>query len=299
MSENDRIVLKTILKQNTTELVADLSDSDYFEVFAAEQVLKNFDLSYEEIQAGVVGASGDGGIDSIHIFANGSLIQEDTEISDFGRNITIDLCIVQAKLETGFNETTIHKFNATFGDLFDLSKSLDKFDGVYNANLTSIASKFREIYTTHAGKFPELNINFSYVSIGDEVHPNVRRLVSDLQRTVIGLFSSANFKFEFLGAAELLRLARQTPITTYSLKLAENPISSGDQSFVCIVNLIEYYRFICDSEGHLHRRIFEANIRDYQGTVQVNQGIQETLGNPTGDDFWWLNNGITMIASRA
>ncbi len=62
MSDNDRIVLKNILERNRTELTSDLSESQYFEVFAAEQVLKDFDLSYDEILTGVVGAGGDGGI---------------------------------------------------------------------------------------------------------------------------------------------------------------------------------------------------------------------------------------------
>ena len=79
MSDNDRIVLNTILEQNRAELASELIDSEYFEIFAAEQVLKEFDLSYEEIQTGVVGASLDGGIDSIHLFVSGSLINEDTE----------------------------------------------------------------------------------------------------------------------------------------------------------------------------------------------------------------------------
>ena len=79
MSDNDRIVLNTVLEQNRKELAPDQSINEYFEIFAAEQVLKQYDLSYEEIIEGRVGAGGDGGIDSIHLFVNGSLIQEDTE----------------------------------------------------------------------------------------------------------------------------------------------------------------------------------------------------------------------------
>jgi hypothetical protein len=300
MSDNDRIVLNTVLEQNRKELAPDQSINEYFEIFAAEQVLKQYDLSYEEIIEGRVGAGGDGGIDSIHLFVNGSLIQEDTETGtdNFGKKLIIELHIVQAKLENGFNETTIQKFDSSFKDLFDLSKDIDDLGKVYNSSLIGVIEKFREIFTNNAHKLPELYINSSYVSIGDEVHPNVKRLVGTLKTTVIGLFSSAIFNFQLL-AADLLSIMRKTPVTVYNLKLAENPISSGDNSFVCLVNLIEYYTFICDSERHLKRHLFEANVRDYQGSVQVNQGIQETLEVPKNNDFWWLNNGITMIASRA
>jgi len=102
-----------------------------------------------------------------------------------------------------------------------------------------------------------------------------------------------------LGAADLLNLARQTPSTPDNLKLAENPISCGEQSFISLVNLIDFYDFICDADGYLQKSIFEANVRDYQGEIQVNQGIQKSLANPSGEDFWFLNNGITLIASKA
>ena len=64
------------------------------------------------------------------------------------------------------------------------------------------------------------------------------------------------------------------------------------------MSLSEFYGFISEQDGRLLRRIFEANVRDYQGNVQVNKGIRDTLFNPAGDDFWWLNNGITIIASH-
>ena len=51
--------------------------------------------------------------------------------------------------------------------------------------------------------------------------------------------------------------------------------------------------------GKLLRNIFEANVRDYQGSTEVNQEIHATLGAVTKDEFWWLNNGVTMIAANA
>ena len=45
---------------------------------------------------------------------------------------------------------------------------------------------------------------------------------------------------------------------------------------------------------------FDANIRDYQGNVEVNTAIRETLMQITpNEDFWWLNNGITITATNA
>ncbi len=43
--------------------------------------------------------------------------------------------------------------------------------------------------------------------------------------------------------------------------------------------------------------MFEANVRDYQGDNVVNKDISATLAAIGVDEFWWLNNGITILAS--
>ncbi|GAI16788.1 unnamed protein product, partial [marine sediment metagenome] len=45
--------------------------------------------------------------------------------------------------------------------------------------------------------------------------------------------------------------------------------------------------------------LFEANVRDYQGKVEVNKAIGNTLLSAYSEDFWWLNNGVTVVASQA
>jgi len=47
MSENDRIILKAVLAEQKTAKAPELSDNAYFEIFTAEHILKNFDLSYD------------------------------------------------------------------------------------------------------------------------------------------------------------------------------------------------------------------------------------------------------------
>jgi hypothetical protein len=64
------------------------------------------------------------------------------------------------------------------------------------------------------------------------------------------------------------------------------------------VDLDEYYRLISE-EGELRDYLFESNVRDYLGEVEVNQQIRATLEKQSEEaDFWWLNNGITIIAEK-
>ena len=77
MVTNDRIILDEVLTQGMSNAASDVSESTYFEFFTAEQVLKDFDLSADEIESGLVGNGGnggDGGIDAIYLLVNGELV---------------------------------------------------------------------------------------------------------------------------------------------------------------------------------------------------------------------------------
>lgn len=72
---------------------------------------------------------------------------------------------------------------------------------------------------------------------------------------------------------------------------------SGANSYVALCKLSDYLQFISDESGTLITRIFEANVRAYQGDVELNREIADSLEKPVvGLDFWWLNNGVTIVA---
>nr|WP_241728862.1 AIPR family protein [Nocardioides zeae] len=95
-------------------------------------------------------------------------------------------------------------------------------------------------------------------------------------------------------------MARERPPTSRELALAENPISTDTAGgYIGVVKLDEYQRFITDSSGKLDASLFEANVRDYEGETGVNRSIQATLTKEDkGVDFWWLNNGVTIVADK-
>ncbi len=112
-------------------------------------------------------------------------------------------------------------------------------------------------------------------------------------------FHGSEAEFRFISARELLDLTRRESVSTFELEFSENPISTETGSYVCLVPLPYYYRFFVDDDGTIIRRIFDANVRDYQGQVKVNRAIQETLQKPGREDFWFLNNGVTIVCPRA
>jgi hypothetical protein len=299
MSTNQQIILQTLVEQKHAELAPAKSINDFFHLFATEQILKDYDLNYDEINRGVTEGGGDGGIDGIYTFLNGELIQDANSILDSKKNALLELIIIQSKFSPGFTEEAINKCISSAKDLLDLSKDIDSLRTVYNVNIISNMSLFREQYKKIISKFPKLEISYFYCTKGTTVHPNVERKIHDFRREMNKLFSDATLGFTFITAGDLLEISRKERTTSKGLVLKDNPISTQDGGYIAISGLKSYYEFIT-KEDKLLKYFFDANIRDYQGGVEVNKGINETLQNKhTEEDFWWLNNGITITASTA
>ena len=300
MNSNKQIVLDTILERRQAEIAPEMSPADFFELFTAEQVLKDYDLSYDEIDSGRTGGGGDGGVDGFYLFVNGDLVQDDSDYSVLKSDITLEIIIIQATMSPGFSERTIDRFTMVSDDIFNLRTNPDELGSTYNSGIVESIKRFRDLYEQLMDKFPRLYVIYYYASKAVFLNESVERRVERLESRVRQYFSDIGFEFEFLGASELVDLVRRIPLTTHNLILAENPISSGTQvAFVCLVRLEDFYHFISDEKGMLIRHIFEANVRDYQGRTQVNREIETSLRAKNPEDFWWLNNGVTVVASRA
>lgn len=295
---NDQIILEQIIKERCAESQDELSIAEYFEIYSASEILKDYDLTYDDIEYGIVGDGGDGGIDSIYTFINGEQLKEDTTINANQKKNHIELIVIQSKTSASFKEDAIIKFRESAQDLFNLANNPDDFSSRYNAELIDKVKLFRDSYSKLAKTFPKIEIRYFYSTQGDEVHPNVSGKISKLQEDIVKMFGGAEFSFNFVGASELLEMTRNVPSTSRALEVAESPIGTTAGSYLCLVSLSKYYEFISDS-GALARSIFESNVRDYQGSVVVNTGIRKTLENKQSENFWYLNNGVTIITPKA
>lgn len=300
MATTDIVLLEQTFAQTKAEQAPEFSDDDYFEVFVAQNLLKQEALSYSEIQSGLLGAGGDGGIDAAYVFIDGILLREDTDPEDFKKRPRFRLYFIQAKNSGSFSEGVIDKFVSSAENLLDLSKDIDDFVALYNPQVIATFRKFREAFLALASKHPEIEFHYFYVTKGDvsAIHDNVKTRVAELRATVERHFADAPLNFSFVGAAELLALARRRPPETLSLPFSEL-LSAKEGGYVALARLDEYNRFLRDEHGERFGHIFDENVRAYQGNVEVNKAIRETLRKPQGEDFWQLNNGITILSEKA
>lgn len=297
MSANDVILLNTILDERKTDSI---SQSDFFEIFVFEQLLKNFDLSNDEIKSGKTGGGDDGGIDGFFVFLNGNLVLEEIDKEVIKKKPVIDLFIIQATESRSFSEEVFDKLSDTISSIFDLTKDMEKLKNFYNVNVIEKAGIFRDICVSLASKHPKVNIYFFYVTKGNitRIHSKVKNKAKKLEDKTNVLFGDSNVEVKFFGARELLEFFRTEKTYTLQLKFVES-FSKRENDYVILCDLVNYYKFITDDSGNLRKYIFESNVRDYQGNIEVNKDIKETLLSKGKIDFWWLNNGITIIAAKA
>lgn len=298
MASQDSILLTALVEQTKNSIAPDMSLSDYFELFTSEQILKDYDLSYDELLGGIVGNGGDGGIDSFYMFVNDTLLHPDYELPDYKKNITIDIIIIQSKNTNSFCEAAIQKFNDSANDIFNFDKTIEELKSVYNSELISQIENFRDTYINLITKQPKLNVKFFYATKGDEIHPNVERKVINLEETVTKYFNKADVDFQFLKAENLLELSRSEKKESYQISVTDSPITTPDGGYISLVNIKDYYEFIKQDDDTINKYIFDANVRDYQGSTVVNKDIFESIKSDNDIDFWWLNNGITIISEK-
>jgi hypothetical protein len=210
MPTNDLILLDALVEERKQDIAPESSAPDFFEQFAAEQVLKNFDLSYEEIEQGDVDGGDDGGIDRFYSFLDGELITDDTSADNVRRNPDLEIFVIQVKQSKGFSENALLRINRTLGDLFNLKKPLSELANTYNASLLGTIENLRRVYHSISTKFPKITVSVYYASRGTEIHPKVEDFKNDLRNTLDGLFSECFFEMQFLTAGKLVELYRKS-----------------------------------------------------------------------------------------
>ena len=302
MSADSSYVLKSIIEKSRQQDKPGWKPDEYFELFAAQQTLKlrRFNLDPTEIESGIVGGSDDGGVDGFYLFVNRKFVREDTDPQIFkDQQLNFELVILQSKNTTSFEESVPQKLKDFAEQCLPMGSTLGSVQKkLFGEPLLTAVKQFHDIYELGLLKQPKLAIVFAHVSLGEQIDPKV-----DVRRDLLvvrtrEIFPTADVQYTYLTGTSLLTLFNQHPEQTIPL-VAQDYFDSKlheRSGYICLVTLPDFYDFITD-KGVLQEHLFEANVRAHAPDVKVNKGISTTLANPEKEDFWWLNNGITILAS--
>jgi hypothetical protein len=282
-----------------------LMRSEAFELFAAEKVLHSLELSSEEIEAGRIGGALDGGIDAVYtvfgeqvVDEDDELLSEDTKPGDFPRDQPLTLYIVQAKEESSFAETAIDKLASSLDRLLKLDPDTALLETLYASELLARFEIFRRAWKKLVTRRVKLKAVVVYATLGDValVNPRVDLKAKELCGLMTRHLVGGTVTFDFFGSKELW--AAHETVPSYALRLRFEKHENDGDSHLALVRVADYFKFISDeSDGSLLRHIFDWNVRDYQKGVKVNREIAQSLGDRDAPDFWWLNNGVTILCS--
>ena len=298
MAKNDTILLDGIIDDRITTMLPSDRRDEVFEYLAFEQILKSLDLSREEIECGSVDGENDGGIDGLFVFVNGHLLADPESFVWPRTGSELELWIITCKHHETFQQAPLDKLVASLVELLDFALYPSDYKGEYSQQIQNYRENLKLAYRKLSPRLRKFRINFAYASrgdttkLGDAVVARADQIVSIAK----DFFSDCETGFFFYGSTELVELHRQIP--NFSLELPFLEVLSRGENYLLLADLGEYYRFVSDN-GKLRRYLFDSNVRDFMGFNRVNEDIRDTLKNSDSPDFWWLNNGVTILASAA
>jgi hypothetical protein len=296
---------KVLVQQMTEDRAKDAGLKDVtkaWELVVNGLVMAPYDLSVDEIEAGNTDGGADGQVDAMYVIVNGMVLNEETlenkTIPEKGP-LEIDIVIIQSKYTDSFEENPLKSVRATVRDLFSLSKDYSALEfKEYNSSVQSKFALARFAVLASSGRAATIKCRVYYATKGSNA--NIHNSVVATGNTLIQEFGTSaatkDSDIVYLGAEQVIDLSRMPQIHVRQLAFQEQ-LSHDENSFACLVPIDGIMNFLSDSSGNLIRSLFDANVRDFLGTTtDVNEGIYQTLETLGGEDFWWYNNGVTLVA---
>jgi hypothetical protein len=218
--------------------------------------------------AAITDGSDDGGIDALYFDRAGSR-----------------LIFVQSKFKRQGAAPAQDEVQKTLTGIRSLRSR--RFDG-FNASVRGRLDDIEEALDT-----PGVRLELHLIFLGDAIGPHAIQDLNAFAADLNQLGSVFDFRVDGLGVVYDWLIAEQEPATVNDQVVLENwgcvvmPRRAiyGQVRAAALAALVE-------SHG---KALFERNIRHYLGSIGVNTAIERTVrARPA--DFFYLNNGITMVA---
>ena len=303
---NNVIILNDCIKEYKNNNELQTNDDETFEFFSIGQITKKSNLSFEDIEASIVDGTKDGGIDCLLMLVDETPVQSEEHIEelDLNESSNVKLIIGQVKNTSSLKESVIDKIYISISQIFDLENDESSLEESFNNLLVEKILIFRKLWRKSIIKNASISIEYFYcckAETKNETETFVKKtelIISSTKDKV----QNCSSKYSTFSAKELLEIYSKRPELELELILKELPASityeNGRIGYIGVVPIKNYFDFITDSDGVIRESIFEENIRHFQGEIDINKKIRETLEEDLENDFWWLNNGITVIASH-
>lgn len=302
--KNNTVILEKCLEdfQNKNEF----KQSSYaFEIFSILQILEDKELTTDEIEDSIVDGGNDGGVDSIVCLVNDQYVFTIEQLDNFifKDSSRIEINLIQCKYEKSFKETFLNTLYTNLNLLFDLEIDPKDLLKSLNPRIVEKILLMRDLIIRAMKSGLTIDFIFSYSSKANNIGISgvFIKKVNQITEWVKNNFQGSKVIFNLFSAEELIVIFHKPKKTNRILNFKEQPVSVSyaefGNGFLGITTLKDYYKFIKEN-SKIIESIFDSNVRDFQGDIEVNKEIRKTIKDDFSRDFWWLNNGITIIASN-
>lgn len=216
-----------------------------------------------------------------------------------------DIYITQATTTDGFSSNKLIQLRNGLKWLLEVSRN--ELKNLPNESLRDKILQFREIQSELGPS--NLNIHVSFIANSDTAHlsdefiSESRNIENEYSNDVFERFSLNVIGIDELTSLAKLRDRRVRSVDAdlkikYDMNTASviNYFSQGLKGAVCTVPATEIAKLV---NQHPDGAIFDLNIRQYLGARgSVNKEIQSTASGDDSHEFWFLNNGITIVCDK-
>ncbi|WP_267424879.1 MULTISPECIES: AIPR family protein [unclassified Curtobacterium] len=284
-----------------------------FEHYSTALVTKAEGLGADALRSAILGASNDGGIDAFLILLNKTeivdgnsrrLTHRKDSLEGLQKGVPLDVIVVQSKNQSSWDSEVFTKLR----DVLELMIN-DKVptqtlrDFPLNDDVVSAAITYRKLLKKLVPLTPAMTFRVHYVSFGKSQdindYRNSKRKI--LQKALQDrLPQRAKVIVEYVGAERINELDAQTGDFDVTLPFVKPPVRDG-KALIGLVRIRDYAKFVRRPRSTAIRdEMFAVNVRAFAGeSARVNAAIGATLEADDNSTFWWLNNGITIIADDA
>ena len=281
MNINKHIIDQRIRKivQEKPEWFADLGEEDrkVSRAFVLLAVSTYLSIELSEAQSILTDGGGDAGIDSIYV----------GDTTDLELPVTIFQGKYKKNLETdsNFPANEVQKVINTIWTIFDRDKDISTINPTLKAEIEEIRSLISDGYIPVV-KVVLFNNGLTWNDEGQQHLTNAN-------------FPKEQVVFEYINHENIVDFIQSTKEIKASLKLTgESVVENFNFKRVLIgkVNVTEIAKLFRNHGDGL----LEKNIRRYLGLNRnrVNEAIHETLLGDKKDNFYFKNNGVTMVCRK-
>lgn len=285
-----------------------LKDTVAFERFVNHAILSShqpdaFGADAQLLDEICVGGDGDMGIDGIGIKLNGLLVRGIDEVDDIldrFKRASVEFIFIQSKYSKKFDRGDFLIFCSGALDFLSDEHRLPR-----NDKLSHVLEIKDHLLSDDVVVLWENNptVRLYYVALGRwRDQPYLSAEAEGICRDIAALPTYGEARAHFVDAQALKTICDNNENTfTASIEAMDTmplPPSGGvDNSCVTLCYAGEFVKLLTTDEGVIRKSLFEDNVRDYQGTNNINAEIAATIKSEP-DKFGLFNNGITIVCDE-